>query len=170
MASTEPRPSAILRPDVRASNPPHEQGQDITQLRDELESEAAIAARLACEASAVARALQVARTFAEAARIGDDAADRLAIIVEEWVANVVEHSRAPATSRIALRLEIEGTLVRLRVSDAGRPFDPRAAAFEGPDEARGGGAGLELIRAWGRIADYARRSGRNRLVIEMPLR
>jgi hypothetical protein len=41
--------------------------------------------------------------------------------------------------------------------------------FGGPNLERGGGAGLELIRAWCRIAAYARRGGRNRLVLEMPL-
>ena len=60
-------------------------------------------------------------------------------------------------------------LVFMEVSDAGLPFDPRDAVFEGPNLERGGGAGLELIRAWSRIADYTRRAGRNRLFVEMPL-
>ena len=40
-----------------------------------------------------------------------------------------------------------------------------AAAFEGPNPDRGGGAGLELVRAWSQIADYRRRRGRNRVVL-----
>lgn len=126
-------------------------------------------ARLRCEAAAVALALAWARGFAERAAIGPDAADRLAIIVEEWVINVVEHGGAPPASRIVLRLERLEGMIRLAASDAGAPFDPREAAFEGPDLERGGGAGLELIRAWSRIAAYARRRGRNRLVLEMSI-
>jgi serine/threonine-protein kinase RsbW len=56
--------------------------------------------------------------------------------------------------------------VRLTVSDAGRPFDPRAAAFDGPGP-EGGGVGLALIADFSRIVAYARRAGRNRLVLEV---
>lgn len=113
------------------------------------------------------RALAIARLFAERAGLADDAGDKLAIIVEEWIANVVEHGDLPAGSRIALGLERREGLVFITVSDAGVPFDPRDAVFEGPNLERGGGAGLELIRAWSRIVDYTRRAGRNRLLVEM---
>ena len=49
------------------------------------------------------------------------------------------------------------------------PFDPRGAAFEGPNPERGGGAGLAMIVSLCRIAGYARRAGRNRLILELPL-
>ncbi len=55
-------------------------------------------------------------------------------------------------------------------SDAGTYYDPREAVFEGPNLERGGGVGLELIRAWSRIVSYRRRAGRNRLVLEMPIK
>jgi anti-sigma regulatory factor (Ser/Thr protein kinase) len=126
-------------------------------------------ARLRCGPAATTRALARARAFAERADLDADAADRLAIIVEEWVANVVEHGGAGPATRIVLRLERRGATVRLAASDAGTAFDPRHAAFAGPDLERGGGAGLELIRAWSRIVAYARRGGRNRIVLEMPL-
>lgn len=89
--------------------------------------------------------------------------------MEEWVANVVEHGGPQGEARIVLRLTCGGEVVRLAVSDAGRPFDPRAAAFEGPNHERGGGAGLALIASFARITAYARRAGRNRLVLELPL-
>jgi serine/threonine-protein kinase RsbW len=128
-----------------------------------------VIARLAAERGAVSCALEAARRFATGAGLERDAAERLAIIVEEWTANLVEHGALPAGRRIVLRLERLGDLIRLTVTDPGRPFDPRDAAFEGPNLERGGGAGLELIRAWSRIADYRRRAGRNRLVLEMAL-
>jgi serine/threonine-protein kinase RsbW len=117
----------------------------------------------------VLRALALARAFARRAALADPAADRLAIVVEEWIANVVEHGAPRPGSRIGLRLEHAAGTVRLTVSDAGLPFDPRTAGFEGPNLDRGGGVGLELVRAWVTIADYRRRAGRNRLVLEMRL-
>jgi serine/threonine-protein kinase RsbW len=90
-------------------------------------------------------------------------------VVEEWVANVVEHGDQPRGARIVLQLALSAGVVRLAVSDAGRPFDPRTAVFDGPNRERGGGAGLALIANHCRIAGYARRAGRNRLVLEMPL-
>lgn len=90
-------------------------------------------------------------------------------MVEEWIVNLLEHGQLRPGSRIAVTLGREDGVVRLTFSDAGVPFDPRAAEFHGPNEARGGGVGLALIRAWSRIADYRRRSGRNRVTLEMPL-
>jgi hypothetical protein len=42
-------------------------------------------------------------------------------------------------------------------------------AFDGPNRERGGGAGLALITSLCSITAYARRAGRNRLVLELPL-
>ena len=89
-------------------------------------------------------------------------------MVEEWVANVVEHGGPQGGARIVLRLRLEEAVVRLSVSDAGRAFDPRGAAYDGPDP-DGGGVGLALIAGFSRIVAYARRAGRNRLVLEVPL-
>ena len=121
--------------------------------------------RLPCDRHGVRRGLAAAAAFALDAAIGDDAADKLAIIVEEWLVNVVEHGGGPG--RIAMRLERRDGCVRMMFSDTGQPFDPRAVVFEGPNAERGGGAGLALIKAWSRIAGYSRRGGRNRVVLEM---
>jgi anti-sigma regulatory factor (Ser/Thr protein kinase) len=124
--------------------------------------------RLPARRDAVARALALARRFAERRRLRADVADRLAIIVEEWLMNVVEHGQAAPARRIVLRLDLDGAKLRLSVSDPGVAFDPRRAGFDGPNTDRGGGAGLALIAAWSRIASYSRSGGRNRLVLEMP--
>jgi len=117
----------------------------------------------------VRRGLATALLFAGEASLGEEAADKLCIVVEEWLINVVEHGEAAPDSRIAMRLERMDGLVRLTVTDAGQAFDPREAVFEGPNLERGGGAGLALIQAWTRIAAYRRRAGRNRLVLELPV-
>ena len=114
---------------------------------------------------AVTRLIASTWLFAMKARLSDDTADRLAIVVEEWAANIVEHSQAPLSSWIVLQLEQVGASVRLTVTDAGVAFDPRTFDDTGPNPERGGGAGLALIRAWSEIEDYRRRGGRNRLVL-----
>jgi serine/threonine-protein kinase RsbW len=113
--------------------------------------------------------VRLARGFAADAGLGDDATRHLAVVVEEWIANVVEHGGPQDGARIVLRLGLEDRMVRIAVSDVGRPFDPRGVAFETPNAERGGGAGLAMIASLCRIASYARRAGRNRLVLEMPL-
>lgn len=85
------------------------------------------------------------------------------------MANVVEHGGPHSGGRIVLRLRLAGGAVWLSISDPGRPFDPRAATFHGPDPDRGGGSGLALIASFTRIAGYVRRAGRNRLLLELPL-
>ena len=113
----------------------------------------------------MAAALAAARRFSEAEGLSVATADRLAIVVEEWVANVVEHGRPPEGSLIGLRLQKDGERVRMTFTDAGVAFDPRAAEDQGPNLQRGGGAGLALIRSWAEIEAYRRRGGRNRLVL-----
>lgn len=124
---------------------------------------------LRTDRGAVTRALSLARAFAERSRLAPEAGDRLALIVEEWLSNVVEHGGAAPGARIVMRFQRGREILRLTVSDAGRPFDPRAAEFKGPNLQRGGGAGIALIQAWCQIADYRRIRGRNRLVFEVPL-
>ena len=122
-------------------------------------------ARLPVGPEAVGRAIRLARRFAEAAGIEAAIADRLAIVVEEWAANIVEHSAAAPGSLIVLRIERAREGVRIAFTDAGVAFDLRAAEDTGPNAERGGGAGIALIRAWSEVEDYRRRGGRNRLVL-----
>lgn len=144
-------------------------GSVIAQLSALSQSQAVVHARLAAQPGAVAGALAVVRAFVQQADLGRDPAERLAIIVEEWIANVVEHGEPPPGSRIGVRLFQRADLIRITITDAGGAFDPRDATFEGPNVDRGGGVGLELMRAWSRVSAYGRRAGRNRLVLEMPL-
>jgi anti-sigma regulatory factor (Ser/Thr protein kinase) len=130
----------------------------IAQLLAQTESRRSTTVRLRAGPEAVARAITAARAFAGEG----EAADRLAIVAEEWVANVVEHGRPAQESLIVLRFGREGDALRLAVSDAGLAFDPTEAADDGPNLERGGGAGLALIRAWCELS-YRRAGGRNQL-------
>jgi len=115
----------------------------------------------------VTRLVRSARLFAEVAKLADEAAHRLEMIVEEWAANIIEHSRAEPGSPIVMRLERDQGVVRATFSDAGIAFDPREVEHEGPNLERGGGAGIALIRNWSEIEACHRRAGRNRLVLRL---
>lgn len=115
----------------------------------------------------MARAIAGARRFAESTALPEAEADRLAVIVEEWVTNIVEHGNPAPDSRIVLRLEQAGGRVRAAFSDAGAAFDPQVAPDDGPNLERGGGAGIALIRGWSVIESYERRGGRNRMVLRL---
>jgi serine/threonine-protein kinase RsbW len=125
--------------------------------------------RLAARQQAVAEAIGHARDFINRADCGADAEARLCIIVEELVANIIEHGSAPAMSEIGLRIDAIGADIGLTLSDAGIPFDPRSvdSPAEVPPD-RGGGAGIALVLGWASHADYARIDGRNVLTLVIP--
>ncbi len=125
-----------------------------------------MSARLPSTRAAVAEAIGLARGFA-GCDLPIDVAEKLAIVAEEWVANVVEHGELPKGSHIGFGLEHADQTVRVTVIDSGVPYDPRGATFDGPNEERGGGVGLALITAWCRIAGYSRMRGRNRVILEL---
>ena len=112
-------------------------------------------------------AAEAARTFAQAAGLHDADADRLCILVEELVANVVEHGDA-ATAQLGLA-RMGGT-VCIDLADTGTPFDIRNAPPRTTPKARGGGAGLDIIRAWAEVESYVQEVGTNHLKLVMPLR
>lgn len=113
---------------------------------------------------------EAARLFAIDARLETGGAARLAIIVEELVANLVDHGGAGPADAIELSLSRDSAgPVTLILIDGGTPFDPRDAATDDAIPDRGGGAGLNLVRAWASIVDYRSQGGRNRTEVSIPL-
>ena len=55
-------------------------------------------------------------------------------------------------------------------TDPGKPFDPESEMRDREIPARGGGAGLKLVRAWASQIDYQTSEGLNRLSVRLPLR
>jgi serine/threonine-protein kinase RsbW len=123
-----------------------------------------VAANFCLDWQTVSHALTLLEGFLETQSIGDDARARIAIIVEELVANIIEHSGSPADQPISLALERSGDEIALTLSDSGMAFDPCAPAqlAEAPPE-RGGGAGLALVQSWASSISYSRADGRNTL-------
>lgn len=119
--------------------------------------------------TALGDAVAAARRYASDQGLGSRDAARLCIIVEELIANMLEHGGGDIDRRIGVELTRLDGGVSLAIEDDGPPFDPRSVsdAIETPD--RGGGAGLRLVHAWSTIVDYQAEGGRNRLELEMPL-
>ena len=115
----------------------------------------------------VSSALELSRSFALTARLPAETADRLAIVVEELLLNLIEHGNA--RGEIHLTLAVLAAAVSLTIIDAGTPYDPRNAGIPAQIPARGGGAGLALVAAWARIVDYRHADGRNRLELVLPI-
>jgi anti-sigma regulatory factor (Ser/Thr protein kinase) len=120
-------------------------------------------------ADAVHSATTLARDFGAHHRLAPTVAVRLAIVIEEIVANAVEHGQVGADDPVDLTIALETGGVRITFVEPGLPFDPRQASPVTPEhEQRGGGAGLDLVRSWARIVDYRTIDGVNRLELILP--
>ena len=99
-----------------------------------------------------------------------DEVAKLAIIVEELVMNLYEHGRVRAQDVVTLEMSSTDEAVDLVLVDPGFPFDALAAPLSRETPARGGGAGLELIRAWASTTNYESGAGLNRLSLRLSRR
>jgi serine/threonine-protein kinase RsbW len=95
--------------------------------------------------------------------------DRLAIIVEELLANLFEHGRITPDSAIVLRVTCFEDHVQLVLEDGGIAFDPTSGRTDAPIPERGGGAGLALVRAWAEQLSYSAGPTVNRLELRYSL-
>ncbi|KKC25326.1 ATP-binding protein [Sphingomonas sp. SRS2] len=120
-------------------------------------------------ADAVGVTVAAAQAFGLDRALDIDRAARLAIIVEELVFNLADHGGLDAQGEVELVLTHEGPAIAILLSDNGAAFDPRGAPSEEAIPERGGGAGLDLVRAWAEILDYRSDGGWNRLGLRMPL-
>ena len=118
---------------------------------------------------AILAAIEATERFAVREAISPNAVARLLIVVEELVSNALRHGGEGRAVTFDLAIARSDRQVRLDIADDGAPFDPGAERqFAGPDRERGGGVGLELIRAWAHEMTYAREDGFNRVRITMP--
>ncbi|MBC7521617.1 MAG: ATP-binding protein [Sandarakinorhabdus sp.] len=123
---------------------------------------------IAVGGAAVAQAVAAAHAFAASAALPAETAARLAIVVEELVANLVDHADLPACAELELTLARAGARIAITLVDPATPFDPRSDAPSPAIPERGGSAGLALVRAFARIDGYDRDGDRNLLRLSMP--
>lgn len=108
-----------------------------------------------------------AQNFGELCRLDAGHAARLAIMIEELVTNLVEHGGIGEHGVVELILTQEDGVIAIALSDTGVAFDLRATESDEDIPERGGGAGIDLVRAWAEIVDYRSGNGENRLILKM---
>jgi anti-sigma regulatory factor (Ser/Thr protein kinase) len=119
--------------------------------------------------ASITEASLAARAFGEAQWLTEDECARLCIIIEELVANLFDHAALSDADAVALTLASEPDGIRIVIVDPGAPFDPREAPSPRERPERGGGAGIDLVRAWAQIVDYAQVPEGNRLELLLPI-
>lgn len=119
-------------------------------------------------ATPVIDATNAARDFAVMVGIVGGDLSRLCVIVEELFANLYEHGGVTHDDLVEMTLSTGPGGVRIIVTDPGRPFDPRKAKSSKRRPARGGGAGINIVRSWASHVDYRVSEGRNCLEVVIP--
>ena len=102
---------------------------------------------------AVTQASDAARAFGELQWLGEDELARLSIVIEELIANLYEHGGVSRDQEVRLELASEPQGIRVTIIDPGTPFDPRQPLLRDRPE-RGGGAGIDIVRAWAQLISY----------------
>jgi anti-sigma regulatory factor (Ser/Thr protein kinase) len=130
---------------------------------------------LEADIAEIARLADWIEASCSAEGIGDAFAAKLALVLDEAVANVIHHGFAgvPPPHRIEVRLEVDAERVTALVIDNGHPFDP--CVVPSPDctlpleERNPGGLGIHLIHRMMDRVEYRRVAGENRLRLEKSL-
>lgn len=118
--------------------------------------------------TAIHVATDAARNFAQRAGIGTVEVSRLAIVVEELVTNLYDHGGLEVDDVFEIELSTTIADIKIMIIDRGRSFDPGMASLSSPVPARGGGAGLRLLRDWATHMEYRTSAGQNRLSVVLP--
>lgn len=121
-------------------------------------------------AKPVTDATNAARDFAVENEVTGSDLFRLCVIVEELFANLYEHGGVAHDGLVEMSLSTGPDGVRIIIIDSGRPFDPRDAKSAKRRPARGGGAGINIVRSWASHVDYRVSNGRNHLEVVIPFR
>ncbi len=128
------------------------------------------------EAEALPALMAAARAFLDQHDIPHPAAFRVELAIEELVTNIVKYgyAGAPDPRPIAVEVALQPAVIRLRIEDQGRAFDPRTAPapdLEAPIERRAvGGLGLHLVRSMAARLDYRREGSANILEVDIARR
>jgi anti-sigma regulatory factor (Ser/Thr protein kinase) len=119
--------------------------------------------------TAIHDATSAAQAFARDAGIDDTVAPRLAIVVEELVTNLFDHGGLTGHDLVHVELVASNDEITVTICDEGEPYDPTLARGSHQIPPRGGGAGIELVRAWATMTEYRTAAGQNQLTVTLPL-
>lgn len=118
------------------------------------------------DAAAVAAVEAVVEAFTLDNDLGPRAEHTLSLVVEELVANVVNHGfRGGEPGQMTVRLSVDAESVAGEIVDEGAAFDPSEAPPPDLDaeieDRHVGGLGVHLVRKLTRSFEYRRVDGRN---------
>ena len=120
--------------------------------------------------AAVARAVEMFGTFAEAHALPTPVRRSIQVALDEFVYNPIVYGfAARGEGKGEVRVELEADRVRVTITDNGPPFDP--LAFAEPDTALSvderqiGGLGIHLVRQMMDELTYRREDGKNVVVL-----
>ncbi|HEU0311182.1 MAG TPA: ATP-binding protein [Sphingomicrobium sp.] len=119
--------------------------------------------------SAISQAAEAARAFGDAQWLAEDEMSRLCIVVEELVANLYDHGGLTERDEVELVLAVDPDGVRVSITDPGKPFDPWTMPRKSERTQRGGGAGIDIIKAWAHFISYDATGDGNRLEFLLPV-
>lgn len=126
--------------------------------------------------SEIPRLLEWVEARCAASGVGREIAMKLALALEEAVANAINHGLpgSPPPHRLAVRLGFDADGVVAEVIDNGRPFDPTDAPdpdlTSSLEERQLGGLGIHLMRELMDGLDYRRSGDMNILRLRKALR
>ena len=121
-------------------------------------------------ANSIAQAADAAREFATAQWLDEDELARLCVVVEELVANLYDHGGLTEGDCVELSFLIDPEGINVAITDPGKPFDPWSASRSVRKSERGGGAGIDIVRAWAQFIGYQSSAEGNRLEFLLPVR
>ena len=120
--------------------------------------------------AAIREASDAARNFGTVQMLDDEELARLCIVVEELVANLYDHGGLTDEDPVELGFLVVPDGIRVSIADPGTPFDPWTAKRQADVSERGGGVGIDIIRAWAEFIDYRATPEGNCLEFILPLR
>ncbi|WBM78887.1 ATP-binding protein [Cryobacterium breve] len=94
-------------------------------------------------------------------------APRLELAVHEVAMNIIDHAGLPVTAEIRFSAEITDSVVEIRVTDPGRPFDPTGVRIPVAGVPQERGYGLMLVRKLVNDLGYHRLDTGNRWTLRV---
>ena len=117
----------------------------------------------------VRQAVQAFEAFGRAHNLGQDAAWRFLVALDEILSNIIRHGLGTRDAAIELTFSAADGLITVEIVDAAAAFDPLlvpAPDISSPlDQRQPGGLGIALVRQLMDETQYERRNGRNHFVM-----
>lgn len=141
-------------------------------MREREESSSALLLELHNNSEELQRMAAQLRLFADGNALAPELAQRLLLICEELVSNIIKYGyQAGQSGAISLHVGTDGRTLSVEIIDAGQPYNPLCQPDPDlglPLEERSvGGLGIYLAKQYADSMEYRRQDGRNRLKLAL---